>query len=232
MSANSVLPPQVGRTLLVRIDPRTGKPVGSDLRARKVREKDFEDYDMILAMDWDNLSALQIQSEYLERALDFVDRRGSASPSHKVVLDLSEPTTTRVIAEDVADNVTDILIVGNLYAHNYERNPLFKGGVRGVIVNNLIFNPGQRADVLSFAQLWKREATSGIIIDVPSIREDAMPPLRLNLERLPVAIGMAASAAEACSATAPRATMACGAPRPPVSSMLTTRSTRRPRRRA
>lgn len=45
----------------------------------------------------------------------------------------------------IHDNVTDILIVGNLYAHNYERNPLFKGGVRGVIANNLIFNPGQRA---------------------------------------------------------------------------------------
>jgi len=27
--------------------------------------------------------------------------------------------------------------------------------------------PSQRADVLSFAQLWRREATSGIIIDVP-----------------------------------------------------------------
>ena len=45
----------------------------------------------------------------------------------------------------IHDNVTGILIWGNLYAHNYERNPLFKGGVRGVIVNNLIFNPGQRA---------------------------------------------------------------------------------------
>jgi len=31
----------------------------SDLRASRVREKDFDDYDMILAMDWDNLSALQ-----------------------------------------------------------------------------------------------------------------------------------------------------------------------------
>lgn len=31
----------------------------SDLRARKVRDRDFEDYDMILAMDWDNLSLLQ-----------------------------------------------------------------------------------------------------------------------------------------------------------------------------
>ncbi len=27
--------------------------------------------------------------------------------------------------------------------------------------------PAQRADVLSFAQLWRREATSGIIVDVP-----------------------------------------------------------------
>lgn len=45
----------------------------------------------------------------------------------------------------IHDNVTNILIVGNLYAHNEERNPLFKGGVRGVIVNNLIFNPGARA---------------------------------------------------------------------------------------
>lgn len=45
----------------------------------------------------------------------------------------------------IHDNVSDILIVDNLYAHNYERNPLFKGGVRGVIVNNMIFDPGQRA---------------------------------------------------------------------------------------
>jgi hypothetical protein len=45
----------------------------------------------------------------------------------------------------IHDNARDILIVGNLYAHNYERNPLFKGGVQGVIVNNLIYNPGARA---------------------------------------------------------------------------------------
>jgi hypothetical protein len=45
----------------------------------------------------------------------------------------------------IHDNVTDILIVGNLYAHNYERSPLFKGGARGMIVNNLIYDPGQRA---------------------------------------------------------------------------------------
>lgn len=45
----------------------------------------------------------------------------------------------------IHDNVSDILIVGNLYAHNYERSPLFKGGARGQVINNLIYDPGQRA---------------------------------------------------------------------------------------
>ena len=45
----------------------------------------------------------------------------------------------------IHDNVTDLLIYGNLYAHNVERNPLFKGGVHGVVVNNLIYDCGQRA---------------------------------------------------------------------------------------
>ncbi len=45
----------------------------------------------------------------------------------------------------IHDNVTDILIIGNLYAHNLERSPLFKGGVRGAVINNLIYNPGTRA---------------------------------------------------------------------------------------
>ncbi|WP_225890042.1 pectate lyase family protein [Indioceanicola profundi] len=45
----------------------------------------------------------------------------------------------------IHDNVSDILIIGNLYSNNMERTPLFKGGVRGAIVNNLIYNPGQKA---------------------------------------------------------------------------------------
>jgi hypothetical protein len=45
----------------------------------------------------------------------------------------------------IHDNVSDILIVGNLYAHNYERSALFKGGARGLMVNNLIYDPGPRA---------------------------------------------------------------------------------------
>ena len=45
----------------------------------------------------------------------------------------------------IHDHVNDILIVGNLYSNNYERSPLFKGGARGQVINNLIYNPGQRA---------------------------------------------------------------------------------------
>jgi hypothetical protein len=37
------------------------------------------------------------------------------------------------------------MIVGNLYAHNWERNPMFKGGARGMVLNNFIYDPGPRA---------------------------------------------------------------------------------------
>lgn len=45
----------------------------------------------------------------------------------------------------IHDNVTGVLVGGNLYAHNRERNPLFKGGAQGAVVNNLIYDPGRRA---------------------------------------------------------------------------------------
>ena len=45
----------------------------------------------------------------------------------------------------IHDNTSNILIYGNLYAHNYERSPLFKGGVHGTLVNNFIYDPGSRA---------------------------------------------------------------------------------------
>lgn len=45
----------------------------------------------------------------------------------------------------VHDNATEVLVIGNLYAHNRERNPLFKGGAEGAVVNNLIHDPGKRA---------------------------------------------------------------------------------------
>ncbi|MFC3550544.1 polysaccharide lyase family 1 protein [Lysobacter cavernae] len=61
----------------------------------------------------------------------------------------------------IHDHVNDVLIVGNLYAHNYERNPLFKGGARGQVLNNLIYNPGQRAMHYNLiAEEWQGHAYS------------------------------------------------------------------------
>lgn len=45
----------------------------------------------------------------------------------------------------IHDNATQILLLGNVYASNRERNALFKGGAWGAMVNNLIVNPGSRA---------------------------------------------------------------------------------------
>lgn len=59
------------------------------------------------------------------------------------------------------------------YPNDYRlRHPItLKEGDRTVEVfvgrNRGGLTPAQRADVLSFAQLWRREATSGIIVDVP-----------------------------------------------------------------
>jgi hypothetical protein len=49
----------------------------------------------------------------------------------------------------IHDNASDILIYANLYISNDDRNPFFKGGARGAVVNNLIHNPGRR--VMQFA---------------------------------------------------------------------------------
>lgn len=45
----------------------------------------------------------------------------------------------------IHDHVNNIVLYSNLYTSNYERSPLFKGDVHGAIVNNFIYNPGQRA---------------------------------------------------------------------------------------
>lgn len=45
----------------------------------------------------------------------------------------------------VMDGASRIALIGNLYAHNVRRNPYFKGGSSGVVVNNLIYNPVEKA---------------------------------------------------------------------------------------
>ncbi len=56
----------------------------------------------------------------------------------------------------VHDNCTNIAVIGNLYAHNNHRNPYFKAFTTGVIVNNLVYNPGSRAIAVDWnASEWE-----------------------------------------------------------------------------
>ena len=43
----------------------------------------------------------------------------------------------------IHDNAEEILVYGNLYASNQDRNVLFKGGSRGIYANNYVNNPGR-----------------------------------------------------------------------------------------
>ena len=73
----------------------------------------------------------------------------------------------------IHDNVTQIAVVGNLYANNDRRNPFLKGGVRGIVVNNYIFNPGNKAIHYVLVDYeWKnREYVTGQIGIVGNVME-------------------------------------------------------------
>lgn len=63
----------------------------------------------------------------------------------------------------VFDGTQQVAIVGNLYASNTERNPVFKRNTSGVVVNCVIANPGQRA----------------IHASAPDAETAALPPTRI-----------------------------------------------------
>jgi hypothetical protein len=52
----------------------------------------------------------------------------------------------------IHDFCRDIAVIGNLYAHNARRNPYFKAHTTGVIVNNVIYNPGSTAIQLDYVR--------------------------------------------------------------------------------
>jgi len=60
----------------------------------------------------------------------------------------------------IHDCCTNIAVIGNLYAHNLLRNPWFKAHTTGVIVNNLIYNPGFRAIQVRYSEgEWRESKT-------------------------------------------------------------------------
>lgn len=52
----------------------------------------------------------------------------------------------------IHDFCREIVVTGNLYAHNVRRNPYFKAHTTGFIVNNVIYNPGARAIELGYVE--------------------------------------------------------------------------------
>ena len=80
------------------------------------------------------------------------------------------------LATSLAGCYTQRVAQQEAYPNDYrERHPItLKERERTVEIflgrNRGGLTPSQRADVLSFAQLWRREATSGIIVDVPQGR--------------------------------------------------------------
>lgn len=57
----------------------------------------------------------------------------------------------------IHDHCANIAIVGNLYAHNADRNPYFKADATGVVVNNVIYNPGYAAALVNYVEKEYRD---------------------------------------------------------------------------
>ena len=96
---------------------------------------------------------------------------GPAATSHKVTFsnciiaegldDSSHAKGPHSKGSLIHDFCRDIAIIGNLYAHNGQRNPYFKAHTTGAIVNNVIYNPGRAAIQMGFVPSeWKDIARS------------------------------------------------------------------------
>lgn len=59
----------------------------------------------------------------------------------------------------VHDGVRGVSIVGNLFAHNRERNPRLKGGVSAVVSGNLVYNWGSQ--IVGVGRIGNRKTLSG-----------------------------------------------------------------------
>ncbi|WP_437615820.1 right-handed parallel beta-helix repeat-containing protein [Sorangium sp. So ce834] len=67
----------------------------------------------------------------------------------------------------VHDHCTDVTVVGNLYAHNNERNPWYKGFATGAIVNNVVYDPGKWA--MRLGPVVREWESSGVTPEPPRV---------------------------------------------------------------
>ena len=84
----------------------------------------------------------------------------------------------------IHDNVTDVLLIGNLYADNNERHPLMKGGARAVVVNNVFVNPGHTcAQYTLVADQWQGHTpqTGALVLCANVLRGGADSPAGLAM---------------------------------------------------
>jgi len=69
----------------------------------------------------------------------------SVTFSHNIIAEGLDRATHSKVAHSkgslIMDNCTEVLLLGNLFASNVERNPQIKGGTWTAIVNNVIYNP-------------------------------------------------------------------------------------------
>ena len=99
---------------------------------------------------------------------------GPEATSHNLTFSnniIAEPLCYSVHSKDgnhgmgtlVHDNCTNVTIIGNYYAHNYERNPWYKGGCTGIVLNNLIYNPGKWAMRMGYVpKEWNNSDTAPV----------------------------------------------------------------------
>lgn len=139
----------------IRVRPGdAGQPPGSGWEPDGIATYGAEAYNVVVdhcSITWavdENLSASGPQHE------------GRADTSHTITFsnniiaealdDASHSEGRHSKGSLIYDHVTQVAIVGNLYAHNDDRNPYFKADATGVIVNNVIYNPGEVAISLDY----------------------------------------------------------------------------------
>lgn len=108
--------------------------------------------------------------------------------SHNIIAEgLNKATHSKVAHSKgslIMDNCTEILVLGNLYASNVERNPQIKGGTWTANVNNLIYNPVVTAIHYHLTEkLWQKRTPevgkAEVVGNVMRHGPDSMPELAL-----------------------------------------------------